>query len=86
MRIDVLHGPEHAERCLTGSNRRLDLIAHASIQPVLHLQAFKSYDEAGVPRRTQCLKYLVLASMLMGSQVSSLCLDSVCTLCMLQID
>ena len=34
------------------------------------VQAFKSYDEAGVPRRIQCLKYLVLASMLMGSQAS----------------
>ena len=33
------------------------------------MQAFKSYDEAGVPRRIHCLKYLVLASMLMGSQV-----------------
>ena len=32
-------------------------------------QAFKSYDEAGVPRRVQCLKYLVLASMLMESKV-----------------
>lgn len=32
-------------------------------------QAFKNYDEAGVPRRVQCLKYLVLASMLMGSSV-----------------
>ena len=35
------------------------------------LQAFKNYDEAGVLRRVQCLKYLVLASMLMGSQVWS---------------
>ncbi|GAX78776.1 hypothetical protein CEUSTIGMA_g6213.t1 [Chlamydomonas eustigma] len=32
-------------------------------------EAFKSYDEAGVPRRVQCLKYLVLASMLMESNV-----------------
>ena len=32
------------------------------------VRAFKSYDEAGVPRRIHCLKYLVLASMLMGSQ------------------
>lgn len=32
-------------------------------------EAFKNYDEAGVPRRVQCLKYLVLASMLMGSSV-----------------
>ncbi|VDO04886.1 unnamed protein product [Rodentolepis nana] len=27
-------------------------------------EAFKNYDESGSPRRTQCLKYLVLASML----------------------
>ena len=33
------------------------------------LQAFKSYDEAGVMRRIQCLKYLVLANMLMESNV-----------------
>ncbi|KAG1667626.1 hypothetical protein FOA52_001680 [Chlamydomonas sp. UWO 241] len=32
-------------------------------------EAFKSYDEAGVARRVQCLKYLVLASMLMESAV-----------------
>lgn len=38
------------------------------------LQAFKNYDEAGVVRRVQCLKYLVLASMLMGSQVRMLLL------------
>ena len=33
------------------------------------LQAFKSYDEAGAMRRVQCLKYLVLANMLMESLV-----------------
>jgi hypothetical protein len=33
------------------------------------LQAFKSYDEAGAVRRVQCLKYLVLANMLMESSV-----------------
>ena len=33
-------------------------------------EAFKSYDEAGAARRTQCLKYLVLASMLMNSEVN----------------
>ncbi len=32
-------------------------------------QAFKSYDEAGVGRRVQCLKYVVLAYMLMESKV-----------------
>jgi COP9 signalosome complex subunit 2 len=34
-------------------------------------EAFKSYDEAGSPRRIQVLKYLVLASMLNNSQVRS---------------
>jgi COP9 signalosome complex subunit 2 len=33
-------------------------------------EAFKSYDEAGNPRRIQCLKYLVLANMLMGSNIN----------------
>ncbi len=33
------------------------------------MQAFKSYDEAGNARRVQCLKYLVLANMLMESKV-----------------
>ncbi len=33
-------------------------------------EAFKSYDEAGHPRRIQCLKYLVLANMLMESDVN----------------
>lgn len=32
-------------------------------------EAFKNYDEAGSPQRTQVLKYLVLANMLMGSEV-----------------
>lgn len=32
-------------------------------------EAFKSYDEAGSNRRVQCLKYLVLAYMLMESKV-----------------
>jgi COP9 signalosome complex subunit 2 len=32
-------------------------------------EAFKSYDEAGSTRRVQCLKYLVLANMLMESAV-----------------
>lgn len=32
-------------------------------------QAFKSYDEAGNARRVQCLKYMVLATMLMESRV-----------------
>ena len=33
------------------------------------MQAFKNYDEAGAVRRIQCLKYLVLANMLMESSV-----------------
>lgn len=33
-------------------------------------EAFKSYDEAGQARRVQCLKYLVLANMLMRSEVN----------------
>jgi len=33
-------------------------------------EAFKSYDESGSSRRTTCLKYLVLANMLMKSNVN----------------
>ena len=33
-------------------------------------EAFKNYDEAGVGRRVQCLKYLVLANMLMNSDIN----------------
>eukprot|EP00667_Euglena_gracilis_P008046 EG_transcript_8136 len=33
-------------------------------------QAFKNYDEAGHPRRIQCLKYLVLANMLASSNIN----------------
>ncbi|KAJ3041216.1 COP9/signalosome complex subunit Csn2 [Rhizophlyctis rosea] len=33
-------------------------------------EAFKSYDEAGTPQRISCLKYLVLANMLMQSDVN----------------
>jgi COP9 signalosome complex subunit 2 len=33
-------------------------------------EAFKNYDEAGSPKRIQCLKYLVLANMLMESQIN----------------
>jgi COP9 signalosome complex subunit 2 len=32
-------------------------------------ESFKSYDEAGSSRRIACLKYLVLANMLMLSQI-----------------
>lgn len=33
-------------------------------------EAFKNYDESGSPRRTTCLKYLVLANMLMKSEIN----------------
>ena len=33
-------------------------------------EAFKSYDEAGNRRRISCLKYLVLANMLMNSDIN----------------
>lgn len=33
-------------------------------------EAFKNYDESGSPQRIQCLKYLVLANMLMESQIN----------------
>ncbi|CAF3369213.1 unnamed protein product [Rotaria socialis] len=33
-------------------------------------EAFKSYDESGSPRRITCLKYLVLANMLMRSTIN----------------
>ncbi|KAI8612620.1 PCI domain-containing protein [Chytriomyces sp. MP71] len=33
-------------------------------------EAFKNYDEAGSPQRITCLKYLVLANMLMESQIN----------------
>lgn len=35
-------------------------------------EAFKNYDESGSPRRTTCLKYLVLANMLMKSGMKEL--------------
>lgn len=38
-------------------------------KPLATRQAFKNYDEAGALRRIQCLKYLVLATMLMESDV-----------------
>ncbi|XP_018327312.1 COP9 signalosome complex subunit 2-like [Agrilus planipennis] len=33
-------------------------------------EAFKNYDESGSPRRTTCLKYLILTSMLMKSAIN----------------
>jgi hypothetical protein len=41
----------------------------ACVVPSAPLQAFKNYDEAGNMRRVQCLKYMVLANMLMESKV-----------------
>lgn len=43
------------------------LLRMSKVLPVM--QAFKNYDEAGAVRRIQCLKYLVLANMLMESSV-----------------
>lgn len=41
-----------------------------SLGSVLSLaQAFKNYDESGSPKKVTCLKYLVLANMLMKSNV-----------------
>jgi COP9 signalosome complex subunit 2 len=39
------------------------------LPPSPRAQAFRAYDEAGNPRRVACLKYLVLANMLMQSNV-----------------
>lgn len=33
-------------------------------------EAFKNYDESGNPRRLNCLKYLILTSMLMKSDIN----------------
>jgi COP9 signalosome complex subunit 2 len=33
-------------------------------------ESFKNYDEAGSPQRIQVLKYLVLTTMLMGSDIN----------------
>ena len=41
-------------------------------------EAFKSYDEAGAARRVACLKYLVLATMLMESAVDPFDAQEVC--------
>lgn len=36
-------------------------------------EAFKNYDESGSPRRTTCLKYLVLANMYVVTSFFSFC-------------
>ena len=33
-------------------------------------ESFRNYDESGSPQRIQVLKYLVLANMLMGSDIN----------------
>lgn len=43
-------------------------------------EAFKNYDESGSPRRTTCLKYLVLANMLMKSGINPFDSQEVCLL------
>lgn len=43
-------------------------------------EAFKNYDESGSPRRTTCLKYLVLANMLMKSGINPFDSQEVCVL------
>lgn len=54
--------------CLLWSFAHVVALLHMSkLLPVM--QAFKNYDEAGAVRRIQCLKYLVLANMLMESSV-----------------
>lgn len=45
------------------------LLGEYSKAQVDFFEAFKNYDEAGSPQRTQVLKYLVLAHMLMGSDI-----------------
>lgn len=42
-------------------------------------EAFKNYDESGSPRRTTCLKYLVLANMLMKSGINPFDSQEVCS-------
>jgi hypothetical protein len=67
LRVSAL--PKQKATCICLGCRAL---SHACIEPPPHptaLQAFKSYDEAGVPRRVACLKYVVLAAMLMESAV-----------------
>lgn len=44
-------------------------------------EAFKNYDESGSPRRTTCLKYLVLANMLMKSGINPFDSQEVWKLC-----
>lgn len=45
-------------------------------------EAFKNYDESGSPRRTTCLKYLVLANMLMKSGINPFDSQEVCNKCL----
>jgi COP9 signalosome complex subunit 2 len=46
-----------------------DFIGEWGKAQVDFFEAFRNYDEAGSPQRIQVLKYLVLAHMLMGSDI-----------------
>jgi hypothetical protein len=59
-----MQGPGAARRALG-----IGAPAHTTLSPPSRPQAFRAYDEAGNPRRVACLKYLVLANMLMQSNV-----------------
>ena len=48
-------------------------------------QAFKSYDESGSVKKITCLKYLVLANMLMKSSVDPFEAQEVCVLSLIHI-
>ena len=54
---------------LSGAPPIQNIVSQTAARLSSPTKAFKSYDEAGVSRRVQCLKYLVLASMLMESKV-----------------
>ncbi|KAE8649470.1 hypothetical protein Csa_017890 [Cucumis sativus] len=53
----------------TKNNKKLKNV-NGQKQRLISLRLFKDYDEAGNQRRIQCLKYLVLANMLMESEVN----------------
>ena len=48
---------------------------------VLFSQAFKNYDECGSSKKITCLKYLVLANMLMKSNVDPFEAQEACHFC-----
>ncbi|XP_020224869.1 COP9 signalosome complex subunit 2 [Cajanus cajan] len=50
---------------------KMHMVEHQWVEATTDFfEAFKNYDEAGNQRRIQCLKYLVLANMLMESEVN----------------